>query len=68
MTDGRGNIRMCSESKRYLGDNEISTDCGPSTIDYDLDANKRAPEEEASDAGNSIWGAKALRKGTSGTW
>ena len=28
---------------------------GPSVIDYDLDADKRAPEEEASDAGNSIW-------------
>ena len=24
-------------------------------IDYDLDADKRAPEEEASDAGSSSW-------------
>ena len=24
-------------------------------IDYDLDADKRPPDEEASDAGNSIW-------------
>ena len=41
--------------KGTLGVNEISTDHGPNTIDYDLDADKRPPSEEASDAGNSIW-------------
>ena len=49
-------IFVCAPSpKGILGDNEISTDRGPNMIDYDLDAHKRAPEEEASDAGNSIW-------------
>ena len=54
---------MCSESRGILGDNELSMDCGPSMIDYDLDADKRAAEEEASDAGNSI-GVTVKSKGS----
>ena len=41
--------------KGILGENEISTDRGPNTLVYDLDADKRPLSEEASDAGNSVW-------------
>ena len=49
-------IFVCVPSpKGFLGVNEISTDRGPNTLDYDLDADKRPLSDEASDAGNSVW-------------
>ena len=62
-------IFICVPSpKGILGVNDISTDRGPNTIDYDLDADKRCLSEETSDAGNSIWvtvkskGSKKMNK------
>ena len=40
--------------KGILGVNEISTDRGPNTLVYDLDADKRPLSEEASDASKRL--------------